>query len=193
MILCTNNKSWLRGLIVPVFFLAFYSACSSGEPLSQNAQIFRKQTLEDFNHLTSKLVPALNSDSPVIEAGAVLKDFLLDLHGAGRVILGVGMLNTSGSYLTGYSLEDKATGKLLKNEYKGMKFASFEGVEKIVESGKIVQAPLYFRDTRVLVIGFPLVKGDNLLGIVYFSFNSDEFVKGWGISEQEFLRIDFSK
>jgi hypothetical protein len=137
-------------------------------------------------------VHAFDNDTFVIEAGVVIKDFLLDLHGAGRPILGVGVLDPSGEYLTGYSIEDKATGKLRKNEYKGMNFASFEGVESIVNSRKIVQAPLYFHDTKVFVIGFPLIKEDNLLGIAYFSFNSDEFKKEWGISEKEFLQIDFN-
>lgn len=191
MVFCTK-KSWLWGLIASIFFLVFYSACTSTKPLSQSARTFREQTLEDFERLTSKLVPALDSDSPVIAAGAVIKDFLLDLHGDGRQILGVGLLDTSGNYLTGYRLEDKLTGKLRKDEYKGMNFSSFEGVEKIVKYREIVQAPLYFQDTRVLVIGFPLMKEDNLLVIVYFSFDSHEFEKEWGISEQEFSEIDFS-
>ena len=73
-----------------------------------------------------------------------------------------------------------------------MNFASFDGVEKIIKSRKIVQAPLYFHDTRFLVIGFPLLNGDNFLGLAYFSFNSYDFEKEWGTSEQEFLRIDFN-
>jgi len=186
------KKSWLWGLMASIFFSGFFSTCTSDQLLSQRAQTFREQTLEDFDILTSKLMPALESDSPVIAAGEVIEDSLLDLHGAGRRILGIGLLDTSGEYLTGYSLEDKITGKLRKDKYKGMNFASFEGVEKIVNSRKIVQATFYLQDARVLVIGFPLVDGDNLLGIAYFSFNSQEFEEEWGISEKEFLKIDFN-
>lgn len=191
MLFCTN-KSWLWRFIALIFFLASCSACTSDEPLSQSSLIFREQTLEDFDRLTSKLVPAFDRDNPVMEAGAVIRDFLLDLYGAGRPILGVGVLDPSGEYLTGYSIEDKETGQLRKNEYEGMNFASFEGVETIVDSGKIVQALLYFHDNKVLAIGFPLIKEDNLLGIVYFSFNSDGFEEESGISEQEFFQIDFN-
>jgi hypothetical protein len=191
MVFCTK-KSWLWVLMASIFFLAFYSACTSNKPLSQSAKTFREQTLEDIDRLTPKLLQALGSDSPAIAAGAVIKDFLLDLQSAGRQIFGVGVLDTSGNYLTGYSIEDKVTGKLLKDQYRNMNFAYFEGVGKIVKSRKIAQVPVYFRDTRFFVIGFPLVNEENLLGIAYFSFNSHEFEKEWGINEQEFLQIDFS-
>jgi len=52
---------------------------------------------------------------------------------------------------------------------------------------------LYFQGASILIIGFPLIKEGELLGIAYFSFNSQEFKKEWGISEKEFLQIKFRK
>lgn len=179
-------------LIPSILFLVFFYACTFDKPLNQNAQTFRERTLDDFMILTSKLTPVLANDIPVTMAGEIIKNFLLDMNGVGRRILGVGLLDTSGNYLTGYSIEDRVKGKLRENEYKGMKFTSFEGVERIVQSRNIVQAQLYLGDTKVLVIGFPLVDKDNLICIAYFSFNSKELVKEWKMSEQEFLRINFN-
>jgi hypothetical protein len=190
--LYNTKKSWFFGLMASLLFSGLFSACTLEEPLSRNAQIFCDQTLEDFYVLRSKLIPALEGDNPITAAGAVIEDYLLDLHNAGRRILGVGLLDISGEYITGCSLEDKNSGELKKDKYKGMNFASFEGVERIVNSREIVQVPLYLQDARVLVIGFPLVDKDNLLGIAYFSFNSRDFMQKWGIGEEEFLQIDFN-
>lgn len=153
---------------------------------------FRQQTLEDFERLTPKLGPAFDSDSPDMASDEVIIDFLLDLHDNGRHVLGLGVLDPSGNYRVGYRLDGTAPGSIEKSGYEEMSFASFKGVEKVVSSRKIVQVPLYFQEQRVLVVVAPLVKEGHLLGIICLSFDTEKFEEEWGISEQEFLRIDFN-
>ena len=154
---------------------------------------FRQQTLEDFERLTPKLGPAFDSDSPDMASDEVIIDFLLELHDNGRHVLGLGVLDPSGSYRVGYRVDDTAPGSIEKSGYEDMSFASFKGVDRVVSSRKIVQVPLYFQEQRVLVVGAPLVKEGHLLGIMCLSFDTEKFEEEWGISEQEFLRIDFNE
>ena len=153
---------------------------------------FRKKTLDDFERLTLKLAPILQRDSEFGTAGEVIKDYLLDQYANGRYVLGLGVLDPSGEYRVGYRLNDTAPGSIEKSGYKDMSFASFKGVDQVVSSRKIVQMPLYFREQNVLVVGAPLVGEDRLLGIMCLSFDTEKFEKEYGISEQEFLKIDFN-
>ena len=186
------HKSWLWCLFVAIVFLTSYSACTPEPHLSQSALDFRAGTLRDFEQLTLMLGPAWNSENSFATAGEVIRDFLLNLHGKGRHVLGLGVLDPSGKYLVGYRIDDTAPGGIEKSGYEEMSFASFKGVEEVISSRKIVQVPLYFQEQSVLVVGAPLVGEDRLLGIMCLSFDTEKFEKEWGISEQEFLKIDFN-
>ena len=154
--------------------------------------IFRQKTLEDFERLTLKLSTVLEKDSQFGAAGDVIEDYLLDQYVNGRYVLGLGVLDPSGDYRVGYRLNDTAPGSIEKSGYEDMSFASFKGVDQVVSSRQIVQMPLYFQEQKVLVVGAPLVREDRLLGIMCLSFDAEKFEKEWGISEQEFLKIDFN-
>jgi hypothetical protein len=187
-----KDKPWLLALSAVFFFVTIYSACTSDPPLSQSAMTFRQKTLEDFERLTLKLSPILERDSQFGAAGEVIEDFLMDQYVKGRHVLSLGLLDSSGEYRVGYRLNDTAPGSIEKSGYKDMSFASFKGVDQVVSSRKIVQMPLYFQEQNVLVVGAPLIKEDRLLGIMCLSFDTKKFEKEWGISKQEFLRIDFN-
>lgn len=187
-----RRQSWLRGFFALIFFLAFLSACTSREPLSQAAQTFRDRTLEDFDRLTPRLLLALDSDSPVLAVDAVIKAFLLDSHRNGCQVSGIGVLDGAGAYLAGYGFDDNDSGTLRKDEYGDIKFGSFGSVKKLLDSNQIVQALLYFRNKKILVVGSPIIKKGDLLGIAYFYFQVTALEETWGITEQEFLQIDFN-
>jgi len=153
---------------------------------------FRQKTLEDFEHLTLKLLPILEMNGEFEAAGEVIEEYLLDQHVNVRHVLSLGILDSSGEYRVGYRLNDTAPGSVEKSGYKDMSFASFKGVDQVVSSRKIVQMPLYFKKQNVLVVGAPIVREDRLLGIMCLSFDTEKFEKEWRISEQEFLRIDFN-
>ena len=186
-----TNKIFFKGLMAFIPFTFLFLACTSDESLRPDVLAFRKQMIEDFYLLKSGLIPALDTNKPVLAAGETIENFLKEIKSDNRKIFGISLLDVSGEYLTGFVIENTTTGKLIKDKYKNMNFHSFKVVERILKSRKIMQERLYFQDARILAIGFPLIKGDDLLGIVCFSFKSHEFEKKWGISEKEFLKIDF--
>lgn len=186
------RKSWLWCFLTTMLLLTSYSACAPEPHLSQSALDFRVRTLRDFEQLTLMLGPAWNSQDSFATAGEVIRGFLLDWHEKGRYVLGLGVLDPSGKYLVGYRLDDTAPGSIEKSGYKDMNFASFKGVDEVVSSRKIVQVPLYLKEQKVLVVGAPLIREDRLLGVMCLSFDTEQFEKEYGISEQEFLKIDFN-
>ena len=191
-ILFTNRVCFKR-LIAPVLFPIMFFACTSGEPVKPGVQAFREQIFSDFNLLKTRLIPALETDRPIAAAGREIEDFLLELKNKDQGIFGISLLDLSGEYLTGFVIDNKDTGKLIKDKYKDTNFHSYRVVEQIVNSRKVIQEQLYLQDTSILAIGFPLIREGDLLGILCFSFKSREFEKKWGLSEKEFLQTDFGK
>jgi hypothetical protein len=187
-----TKKTRLKVLTILIFFVDLFIACTSDEPVKPEIKTFREQMLVDFNLLKPRIISALEKDNPIMAAGEVIEQFLLELKSNDRRIFGIGLLDTSGEYLTGFVV-DNNTGKLIKDKYKGINFHSFEVVEQIVKSEKVMQERLYLQNARILAIGFPVIEAGDLLGILCFTFNSNEFKQEWGIDEEDFLKIDFGK
>ncbi len=192
MISCLQ-KNICSGLAVFIVLLTLITGCTSDKPKSPGVNGFHEQMLKDFDALESKLIPAIESDKQAAAVSKAIEIFIKELINDDRRVYGVGMLDTSGEYVTGYVIEDNAKKKLIKDKYKGMNFHSFKVVDKIIKSGKIMQEMLYLQDARILAVGFPVSKDRDVLGIICFSFKSHEFEKKWGISEKEFFEIDFNK
>lgn len=185
------KPSWLWNFIVLICFLAFSSACTTREPLSQAAQIFRDHTLKNFDRLTPRLLQAFDTDTLVRTAGPVIKSFLLDSHRNGCQMSGVGVLDEAGSFITGYKFDDNGS-SVLRDQFGDIKFGSFVSVKKVLESDEIVQATLYFKNEKILVVGSPILKKGNVVAIAYFYFQAPTLEKKCGITEEEFLQIDFN-
>ena len=188
-----RDKIRFGELIVLLIFSGLFFSCSPEEPLRAEVHTFRNRILADFNKLKSVLVPALENDMAVIAAGDAIESFLLELKDNDRRIFGIGLLDKSGEYLTGFVIDNITPGKLIKDRYKDMNFHSFKVVDQIVNSRNVMQEKLYLQDTGILAVGFPLVREGELLGILCFTFKSRDIDKKWGISENEFLKIDFGK
>lgn len=189
----SKQKIYSAAITALISLSALFPSCSSDKPLRPEVQSFREQMLTDFNLLQSRLVPVLEKDKPVDAAADVIENFLLELKNNDRRIFSIGLLDKSGEYLTGFVTDSKNTGKLIKDKYKNMDFHSFKVVEKIINSERILQEQLYLQDSEILGIGFPIVKDGDFIGILCFTFKTHEFKKKWGISEKEFLKIDFGK
>ena len=179
--------------MVIISFSALFLACNTGEPSNPAAEEFRKQMLADYSDLKLTLIPALETDKPIVAAGEAIENFLLESKSNDQGIFGISLLDISGKYLTGAVIDNKNTGELVKDKYKDTNFHSYRVVEQIVKSRRVMQERLYLQDTSILAIGFPVINNRDLLGILCLSFESHEFEKRWGLSEKEFLHIDFGE
>ena len=65
-------------------------------------------------------------------------------------------------------------------------------MKEILESHQIIQTPLYVKNKKILVVGAPIVQKGNVVAIVYFYFELKALEETWGITEEEFLQIDFN-
>ena len=64
---------------------------------------------------------------------------------------------------------------------------------KALKERKIVKAKLYLQDrTTLYVVGIPLVRQGEALGLLVLAFDAADLRDRFGLTEEEFLRVDLN-
>ena len=66
---------------------------------------------------------------------------------------------------------------------------SFEGLEK----GRMAQNILYYKKDKIYVFAKAVKQEQAILGYLFFAYHEERFKKDWGISDEQFLDLDFGK
>jgi hypothetical protein len=97
----------------------------------------------------------------------------------------MGVLNPSGETLAEYPC---------KGDSKGKNYSNYELVKKANTSKKVQQQQFFLQDgSKLFLICAPLIREDALIGLIVIAINSEEAQKRWGLTEKEFLALDFNK
>jgi hypothetical protein len=95
----------------------------------------------------------------------------------------IGILNKTGETLTVFPYKEEALGN----------FSSYEAVAQTLKDRRINQQRLFLQNgAQIYVICVPLLKDENLVGIMVLSLSVEEAKKRWGLTEQDFQGIDFN-
>lgn len=96
----------------------------------------------------------------------------------------IGVTDQSGETLAAYPV---------KGDGKGKNYSQYDLVIKTINSKKILQQRFFLPDgSELYLICAPLVRADTLIGLVAIAISSVEASKRWGLTEKEFLAIDFN-
>lgn len=72
-------------------------------------------------------------------------------------------------------------------------FSSYDLVIKATNSKKIQQQRLFLQDgTQLYLICAPLIRQDTVIGLMAIAISADEAEKRWGLTEKEFLALNFN-
>jgi hypothetical protein len=81
----------------------------------------------------------------------------------------------------------------VKGDGKGKDYSNYELVKKAINSKKIQQQRFFLPDrSELYLVCAPLIRDDKLIGLVAIAISSEEASKRWGLTEKEFLAIDFN-
>jgi hypothetical protein len=76
---------------------------------------------------------------------------------------------------------------------KRLNYSRYEVVMKALKERKIVKAKLYLQDrTTLYVVGIPLVRQGEALGLLVLAFDAADLRDRFGLTEEEFLRVDLN-
>jgi hypothetical protein len=66
-------------------------------------------------------------------------------------------------------------------------------VKKAINSKKIQQQQFFLQDgAKLYLVCAPLIRENALIGLVVIAINSEDAAKKWGLTEKEFLALDFN-
>jgi hypothetical protein len=157
------------------------------KPLSPGAANFKHEIKHCLNDLSAALqepvarrdVPAIDAALSEVESPALKLCRLCPFR--------VGVLDQFGEALATYPPKPGGTPQ-------GKNYSSYELVSKALKSKKIQQQRFYLQNgNKLYIICAPLLKNGNVIGLVALAINSADATKRWGITDKDFLSLDFNK
>ena len=178
--------------LLSIFTLCITVACSGSTSLSDDAINFKNQTLKDLLALEAVVRPGLSQNHTAQFIDNAIKAFfntIIDRKKHGGCTVAV--LDKDMQLITGRVLQESSSQgdgidpalrdyNYLKSEFKG------------IELNQIVQTILYYRQNRIYVVSKSVNKDVEIVGFIFVAYHADGFEKQWGISAEEFMKIDFN-
>lgn len=169
-----------------LLLLLVFGGCQAKEPpLSPAAAAFKKEVQNCFE----QIVPALAG--PVIKKNLpAINEVLKKLEPETKIKLCVfcpfriGILNKAGDTMTIYPFRAEALGN----------YSKYGVVTQTIKNRRINQQRFFLQDgSQIYIICAPILNRDKLAGIVALSLGAADAKKHWGLTEKEFMAIDFNK
>jgi hypothetical protein len=158
--------------------------CGKKEPpLSPAAATFKKEMKDCLANLAAALMePVANRNVAAITA-ALIKVESPAVKLCRLCPFQVGVLDRTGEALATYPAKPGNGGK---------NYSSYDLISKAIKSKKIKQQRFFLQNgSELYIICAPLIRGENLIGLVAVAVNSKDAQGRWGLTEQEFMGIDF--
>lgn len=175
-------RGWPAALLL--LLLLVLGGCQAGEPpLSPEAAAFKKEVQDCLNRLSQGLAGAIvKKDVPAMNE--VLKHLEPDTIKLCRMCpFRIGILNKEGETLTVFPFKPDSMAD----------FSSYDVVVQTLKNRKVNQQRFYLQDgSQIYLICVPLFQGEDLVGILALSLSAQEAQQRWGLTEKEFLAIDFN-
>ena len=182
---CARYLRVLKGWPALLIFSIVLGGCQAQEPpLSQGAATFKQEVRECLVRLSGGLAdPVAKGDQAA--TNEAIKKIEPDAVKLCRMCpFRIAVLNRQGDTLTIYPFKQDAMGN----------YSNYEAVTRTLKTRKISQQRLYLQDgAKIFAVCAPLLKGEELLGILVLSLDSQEAQKRWGITQKEFLALDLNK
>ncbi|MBM4300261.1 MAG: hypothetical protein FJ121_01840 [Deltaproteobacteria bacterium] len=164
--------------------ILFFGCQAREAPLSPGAAAFKQELKSCFDNLGVTLMePVVKNDL------AGIRDALEKVESPAAKLcrlcpFEIGVLNPSGETLAAYPV---------KGDGKAKDFSSYDLVKKAISSKKIQQQQLFLQDgAKLYLVCAPLIRENALICLVAIAINSEDAAKKWGVTEKEFLSMDFN-
>lgn len=178
----------LTGMIVFIFISAGLLGCAQEPSLSEAAYAFKKEIKENVRKLSPLFIePVANRDIETIDA--TLKKLFSDAAKEGRPLtFAIGILDKEGITLTCRYPEIPCDWSTV------LDYSDYSVVVRVLKERKIVQGRFFLqRGGRLYAICAPLIRENRIQGVLALWFSAPYMKETLGVSEEEFLAIDFNE
>jgi hypothetical protein len=169
------------------FFLVFcmvFCGCQAKEPpLSPGVAAFKKEVKEAMARLSRALIePVANED--VAAVNEILQKVEPEAVKVCRMCpFRIGVLDKNGDTLTIYPFKQDAIGN----------YSNYQLVIQTLNSKRMVQQRFFLQDgSQIYIVCGPIIQEGDVIGILALTLDAAEAKQRWGITEKEFMAIDFN-
>ncbi len=176
------SRLWVVPLLL---LLGLNYGCQTKEPpLSPAAAAFKQEIRECIGRLVKPLMqPIIKKDKAAINE-ALKKAEPEAIKLCRMCPFRMGVMNKNGDTLAVYPPRKEAH----------LDFYSYEVVQQALKNRKIAQQRLFLQDgSSLYVICVPLLREEQVIGLLAIALSSTEARNRWGLTEQEFLALDFNR
>ena len=176
------NRLWF---ILPILLLGLNWGCQAKEPpLSPAAASFKHEVKECIGRLVQPLMePVLKNDTAAINA-ALEKTEPEAIKLCRMCPFRIGVMDKNGDTLAVYPP--------IKAPH--LDFYNYEVVKQALKNRKIAHQRLFLQDgSGLYVISVPLLREGQVIGILAIALSAAESQNRWGLTEKEFLALDFNR
>ena len=175
------------GVFLPCSFLILFlslSSCQPAHPPSNAAVAFKKEVRDNIEKLSPLFADALQKRNEK-HVETALTQACAEADRAGSPFsCGIAILDKNGISITSTSPRKSS---------QRIDYSHYESITKSLREKRIVHTRLFLQDgTKVFVISSPLVKDGKVLGLLVLGYFSTEVQRNWGLTEAEFLEINFN-
>jgi hypothetical protein len=162
--------------------LLFFGCQAKEAPLSPAAASFKHEVQRCLASLSGPLVgPVFHKDLPEIKA-TLEKAEPQAVKLCRMCPFSIGVLNQFGETLAVHPPKKNAGN-----------FSNYDLVIKAINTKKIQQQRFFLQNgSELYIICAPILRQDTVIGLVAIAINSEEAQKRWGLTEKEFLALDFN-
>jgi hypothetical protein len=177
-----ERRLWL--ILLTVVVLLFCGCQAREAPMSPGAATFKQELKSCFDNLAVALMePVAKKDLAGIRAA--LEKVESPAAKLCRLCpFELGVTDQSGETLAVYPP---------KGDGKGKNYSNYELVIKAISSKKIQQQQFFLQDgAKLYLVCTPLIRENKLIGLVAIAISSEDAEKRWGLTEKEFMALDFN-
>jgi hypothetical protein len=181
-------RGWLaRGAmgVALLFCMTLLAGCTPSQTGPPGAgESFRKEVQAARDSLAPALMDAVADREPRSARTILDKQCALAKEASNPFACGITVLDHHG-----ITLASATPGEPIKR----LDYSRYEVVMKALKERKIVKAKLYLQDrTTLYVVGIPLVRQREALGLLVLAFDASDLRDRFGLTEEEFLRVDLN-
>ena len=170
------------------FLLCFtiFFACQSKKQsqLSPGAAAFKKEVQQAIGMLAEALIDPVSKSNVAVINTTLRKIMPESIKLCRACPFMIAIMDRKGTVLTVYPP---------KKEYS-RHYAQYKLVIQALERGESCHGQLFLQDgSKLYTICVPLQKENKTVGVIVLTTTEEEVKQRWGMSEQEFLAIDFNQ
>jgi hypothetical protein len=186
-VLLRRTRCELVAIAMVVVCSALFSGCRAETPtLSEQAREFEKSMRSSLAELSELFrEPVADGDEAAV-TGIIEKIFAnAEREGRRLPFSGIVILDRQGVTVAG---------KYTKRPFTADDYSNFSHVIAALKRRKVETATLYFQDgTRMYALCAPLMAERKAVGVLVLGLPEAEAQREWGLTEKEFLAIDFNR